>query len=102
MGIIGFSLCTYVLLIADPLVQKNREAAIKYYYLSIFSSGLILFGIFLIYFTLQTTNFNQIQLKIYSLLSSYDLISPQFNLFVSLAFLFIGLSFKLSLFPGML
>jgi len=45
IAIIGFSLNTYVLILSDSYQHNSREAAIKYYYLSALSSGLIAFGI---------------------------------------------------------
>jgi NADH:ubiquinone oxidoreductase subunit 5 (subunit L)/multisubunit Na+/H+ antiporter MnhA subunit len=44
VSIIGFSLNIYVLILSDSENQMAREAAIKYYYLSVFSSGLLAFG----------------------------------------------------------
>jgi len=45
IAIIGFSLNTYVLILVDSVNHNAREAAIKYYYLSALSSGMIGFGI---------------------------------------------------------
>lgn len=45
ISIVGFSLNTYVLILTDSINHNAREAAIKYYYLSAISSGLIAFSI---------------------------------------------------------
>jgi NADH:ubiquinone oxidoreductase subunit 2 (subunit N) len=45
IAIIGFSLTIYVLILTDFLYHNSREAAIKYFYLSAVSSGILAFGI---------------------------------------------------------
>jgi len=57
IAIIGFSLNIYVLILTDSSKHNSREAAMKYYYLSALSSGLIAFGIFLCYLLFVSTNF---------------------------------------------
>ena len=57
ISIIGFSLNIYVLLLTDCLNKSSREAAIKYYYLSTISTGLIASGVLIAYLIFHTTNF---------------------------------------------
>ena len=57
LAIIGFSLNIYVLLLYDSFNHSSREAGIKYYYLSTFSSGLIISGIFFAYLIFHNTSF---------------------------------------------
>lgn len=57
LAIIGFSLTIYVLLLYDSFNHASREAGIKYFYLSTFSSGLLISGIFFTYFIFHNTNF---------------------------------------------
>ena len=57
LAIIGFSLTIYVLLLYDSFNHSSREAGIKYFYLSAFSSGLLISGIFFAYFIFHHTNF---------------------------------------------
>ncbi len=57
LAIIGFSLNIYVLLLYDSFNHSSREAGIKYYYLSTFSSGLLISGIFLAYLIFHNTSF---------------------------------------------
>jgi len=45
IAVVGFSLSTYVLILTDSSQHNTREAAIKYYYLSALSSGMLAFGI---------------------------------------------------------
>jgi NADH-quinone oxidoreductase subunit N len=47
--VVGFSLNLYVLILYDIAVRPSREAGLKYYYLSTLSSGLILYGAFMLY-----------------------------------------------------
>src|SRR4051812_38255765 len=62
LGVVGFSLNVYVLLLYDSMNHSSREAGVKYYYLSTFSSGLLLSGIFFAYLIFQTTDFLQIRM----------------------------------------
>ena len=57
IAIVGFSLNVYVLLLYDAFNQTSREAGVKYYYLSTFSSGLLLTGILISYILFHTTWF---------------------------------------------
>src|SRR5271156_4152118 len=57
IAVVGFSLNIYVLLLYDAINQSSREAGIKYYFLSSFSTGLLIGGILLIFFFFQSTNF---------------------------------------------
>ena len=57
LAIIGFSLNIYVLLLYDSFSHSSREAGIKYYYLSTFSSGLIISAIFFAYLIFHNTSF---------------------------------------------
>jgi NADH:ubiquinone oxidoreductase subunit 2 (subunit N) len=57
IAIIGFSLNIYVLLLYDSFNHSSREAGIKYYYLSTFSSGLILGGVLIAYLIFHNTSF---------------------------------------------
>jgi NADH-quinone oxidoreductase subunit N len=98
LALVGFSLNLYVLILFDASNSAAREAGIKYYYLSTFSSGLILYGIFLSYVITGALEFSSIELFLSALptISSYSYtLLP-----VALAFLFTGLFFKLSAFPG--
>lgn len=97
LTLVGFSLNLYVLIYSDAPVKVAREAGIKYYYLSTFSSGLLIYGCFVIYSLLGTGNFEEIAL----LLRGYQEASHN-NLFLALGFSYLlgGLFFKLSAFPG--
>ena len=71
MGLVGFSVILYVLIMmfgSSPqtyetdLPNTAHEASIKYFYLSAFSSALILIAVTLIYTTTRTLVFPEIQL----------------------------------------
>lgn len=98
LALVGFSLNLYVLVLFDAPTAVAREAGIKYFYLSTFSSGLILYGVFLMFFVLGTGHFCEIgQL----LATTPELLgNGQHLLRYAILFLLIGLFFKLSAFPG--
>jgi NADH-quinone oxidoreductase subunit N len=111
ISIVGFSLNLYVLLLIDKH-PASREAGVKYFYLSTFSTGLMLFGIFILYFVFHTTDFYFFKLLSSgntSILPSATLIDLHIpNLtssFVSnitltaISFIMIGFFFKLAAFP---
>lgn len=99
LSIVGFSLNTYVLIFFEANRSATaRESGIKYFYLSAFSSGLIIYGIFLIFLVFGTGHLMEIR-KILAcqpelLLNGLDLLR------IGIAFLLFGLFFKLSAFPG--
>jgi NADH-quinone oxidoreductase subunit N len=112
LGVVGFSLNVYVLLLYDSMNHASREAGVKYYYLSTFSSGLLLSGVFFAYLIFQTTDFLQIKM----ILGDYikilgnsnargeDMylaaIQDQTQIFsIMIYFLIFGFLFKLAAFP---
>ncbi len=99
IGIVGFSLNLYVLILFNTAERNAKEAGIKYFYLSAFSSGLILYGILLIYFFFNTVNFLAIKLQLHQLIVSNELNQYSSILFILVIFLLIGFLFKLSAFP---
>jgi NADH:ubiquinone oxidoreductase subunit 2 (subunit N) len=60
IAVVGFSLNIYVLLLTDSFKHNCREAAMKYYYLSALSSGLIAFSLLLCYLLFISTSFVEI------------------------------------------
>lgn len=98
LTLVGFSLNLYVLILSDAKSTIAREAGVKYFYLSTFSSGLMLYGIFLLFLVVGTGQLHEIGL----ILATDDSVALNATrpLTVALAFLFSGLFFKLSAFPG--
>lgn len=99
LAIIGFSLNIYVLLLYDSFNHASREAGIKYYYLSTFSSGLIISAIFFAYLIFHNTSF----ISITWILHNWSLFGIVFYkkmlLSVMMYFLVFGFLFKLAAFP---
>jgi NADH-quinone oxidoreductase subunit N len=91
----GFSICLYVLILFDVYARITREAAMKYFYLSAMSAGLIIFGTFLLYSATGTSMFSDLR---WAFLSRAD-INP-ITSSIGLAFIILGLFFKLSAFPA--
>jgi NADH-quinone oxidoreductase subunit N len=92
----AFSLNLYTLVLYDGLDYSSREAALKYFYLSAFSAGLILFGTALIYVTYGDATYGLIRFL------SEQTLHPRDRLVTGVGVLFIllGFFFKLSAFPG--
>lgn len=98
LAIVGFSLNLYVLILFDAPTFAARESGVKYYYLSTFSSGLIIYGIFLLFITLKTGSFHEIA---QILGTCKDLVQTHhFLLQAGTLLLLTGVFFKLSAFPG--
>lgn len=97
-SLIGFSLNIYVLVLFDAPESVAREAGVKYYYLSTFSSGLMLYGIFLVFVVLRTAHYAEIGAALYSFKNIY--LNYTFPLVSGVALFFVGVFFKLSAFPG--
>lgn len=97
LSLVGFSLNLYVLILFDAKAAVAREAGVKYFYLSTLSSGLMLYGIFLMFLVLGTGQFQEIG----QFLMEPELDQSVVNLLrPAIMFLLVGLFFKLSAFPG--
>jgi len=97
--IMGFSINTYVLLMLPTENLVNffaYEAGIKYFYLSALSSGLIAFGLSIMYFLLSTTNLNSVA----HLQTVLQVGSHQTLVAIMLVSVIYGFLFKLAAFPG--
>lgn len=93
-AIIGFSLCLYILILFDAPYAAAREAGIKYFYLSTFSTGVMLYGIFLLSTLTPSLQYEDIAQALAKTTSHI----ARFGCFFTLA----GFFFKLSAFPGQL
>ncbi|OIQ16000.1 MAG: NADH-quinone oxidoreductase subunit N [Flavobacterium sp. MedPE-SWcel] len=92
LGIEVLSIALYVLAASNPKDLKSNEAGMKYFLMGAFASGIILFGIALIYGA--TGSFDVA--TIYSAVLSGDL--PQW-FFIGIVMLTIGLLFKIAAAP---
>lgn len=99
LAIIGFSLTIYVLLLYDSMNHASREAGIKYFYLSTFSSGLLISGIFFAYFIFHNTNFLFITWQLHNW-NWFNTLPSKIMLFhFMIYFITFGFLFKLAAFP---
>lgn len=98
LALVGFSLNIYVLIFFSAPSAVVREAGIKYFYLSAFSSGLFIYGTFLVFLVTGTGHFYEL-----STILTYATEMQTTGLGVlqlAVAFILTGLFFKLSAFPG--
>jgi NADH-quinone oxidoreductase subunit N len=99
LAIIGFSLTIYVFLLYDSFNHASREAGIKYFYLSTFSSGLLISGIFFAYLIFHNTNFLLITWQLHNW-NWFQLLPSKIMLFhFMIYFITFGFLFKLAAFP---
>jgi NADH-quinone oxidoreductase subunit N len=85
------SLCLYVLAAYDRDNSRSGEAGIKYFVLGALSSGIILYGISLIYGFTSATHFNNLATVLHS--------SPIIAILIGLIMVIIGFCFKVSAAP---
>ena len=93
----GFSLALYILVLFDVTERSAREAALKYFYLSALSAGLLLMGIFLIYSVAGSANYFAIDTFFFGRKLDCD---TRLTVCYAIAFILFGFFFKLSAFPG--
>jgi NADH-quinone oxidoreductase subunit N len=82
----------------DSVRPSAREGGIKYFYLSAFSSGLMIYGIFLLFTSLGTGQFQEMNQALIANFGS--LVLKEISIRFGILFLLIGIFFKLSAFPG--
>jgi NADH-quinone oxidoreductase subunit N len=99
LAVIGFSLNIYVLLLYDSFNHSSREAGIKYYYLSTFSSGLILGGLLITYLIFHSTSFLSITWILHNWIFSEFFHTKLMLLHFVIYFILFGFFFKLASFP---
>jgi NADH-quinone oxidoreductase subunit N len=61
LGIVALSLSLYPLIALDKKSKGNLEAVVKYFFLGALASGLMLYGISLIYRELNTLSYEDIK-----------------------------------------
>jgi NADH-quinone oxidoreductase subunit N len=92
LGIEVLSISLYILAASNRLSLKSNEAGMKYFLMGSFASGIILFGICLVYGATGSFDLNTINQIIHT--SNY----PQWY-FIGLIFLVIGMLFKIATVP---
>ena len=93
LGLELMSISLYVLAGFKRFEEKSTEASAKYFVLSSFSSGILLYGISILYGLTGTTNLNGIA----NFLSQSDLSGPA--VLLAMVLLVIGLGFKVAAVP---
>jgi NADH-quinone oxidoreductase subunit N len=94
VGLELVSIPTYLLLYLSRRDQKAQEAATKYFYLSIFASGLLLYGLALLYGTTGVGNLKAIAV----LYGRLNMPQPELG-FLAAVFILAGLCFKVAAVP---
>lgn len=89
------SFCLYVLVSFEREDSKSSEAGLKYFILGSFASGLLLFGISLIYGFTGNVDFDQLQM----LLSQHHSNNIAIAIIIGLIMVLIGMFFKISAAP---
>ncbi|MCH8182813.1 MAG: NADH-quinone oxidoreductase subunit NuoN [Proteobacteria bacterium] len=95
MGVELQSLALYVLAAFKRDSLRSTESGLKYFVLGALSSGILLYGLSLIYGFSGTTNFETLA----ALYSGPAAESPSIGLIIGLVFLIAGLAFKVSAVP---
>lgn len=93
VGVEMLSLCLYIMIAISAEGRVSKEAAFKYFVLGSFASAILLYGIALIFGTVGSTNFTEIATQAPQLVTSSRIF------LVGLAFVVLGIGFKVSLFP---
>ncbi len=93
LGVELQSLALYVLAAINRKNAKSSEAAVKYFVLGALASGILLYGISLIYGFSGSTNFDDIA----AVLTNQDVLSK--GLIVGIILVLVGLAFKMSAAP---
>jgi NADH-quinone oxidoreductase subunit N len=99
IALVGLSLNLYILILSNAPAPTAQEAGVKYFYLSAFSSGLLLYGVFILFSLVGTGHYHTIAA---SLIESRNVVTTYGSplVIVAIAFVLIGIFFKLSAFPG--
>lgn len=94
LGLELISIPTYILLFIGRRTVEGREAAAKYFYLSILASAIFLFGLSFLYGSAGTTSLDVIQARLLD--GSSPLVAAGQ---LAIVFIFAGLSFKIAAVP---
>ncbi|HEU5115468.1 MAG TPA: NADH-quinone oxidoreductase subunit N, partial [Isosphaeraceae bacterium] len=98
VGLELVSLPTYLLLYLPKRNVVTQEAATKYFYLSVFSSGLLLFGLAYLYGLTGISNLKALSYLIHWQDGALNLPSPMFAT-IALVFVMAGLGFRVAAVP---
>ncbi len=92
MGLELMSVCFYALAGINRIRKTANEASLKYFLLGAFATGFVVYGIALIYGTVESTSIDLITAK-------FSLLSGNLLFIAGLLLFLIGFSFKIAAFP---
>ena len=98
VGLELVSIPTYLLLYLSRKTEVTQEAAIKYFFLSVFSSALLLFGMAYLYGLTGISNLKALAYVVHWKGGAMQLPQPQFAT-VALVFVLAGLGFRIAAVP---
>ncbi|MEW5805833.1 MAG: NADH-quinone oxidoreductase subunit N [Acidobacteriota bacterium] len=93
VGLELMALSVYILVGFIKWNRKSNEAALKYFLLGAFSSGILLYGISLVYGVCGTTNLNGIRIAIENGVENYLILET------GMIFILVGMAFKIAAVP---
>ena len=92
------SIPTYLLLYLSRRTEVTQEAAVKYFFLSVFASGLLLFGMAYLYGLTGISNLKALAFVTHWKSGAMNLPQPQFAT-IALVFVLAGLGFRIAAVP---
>lgn len=99
VGLELISIPTYLLLYLPSRTPSTQEAATKYFYLSIFSSALLLFGLAYLYGTTGISNLKALSYVLHRITEVDELRPPVAFGLIALLFIVAGLGFRVAAVP---
>lgn len=99
IGLEMMSLSLYAMIAIDRDSARSTEAAMKYFVLGALASGLLLYGMSMIYGATGNLSMSGVGQAIYNQAAVYDGVSSQTVLTFGLVFLVAGIAFKLGIVP---
>ena len=93
VGLELMALCVYILVGFIKWNRKSNEAALKYFLLGAFSSGILLYGISLVYGVCGTTNLEAIRIAIENGVQNYLILE------IGMILILVGMAFKIAAVP---
>ncbi|GAB3841738.1 NADH-quinone oxidoreductase subunit N [Hymenobacter jeollabukensis] len=97
LGIETLSIAMYVLAGSDKSNLRSNEAALKYFLMGSFATGILLFGVALLYGATGTFDLNQMGAAIRALPTADASLAPM--MYVGILLMLIGIGFKISAAP---
>ncbi|WBO84701.1 NADH-quinone oxidoreductase subunit N [Hymenobacter yonginensis] len=97
LGIEILSVAMYVLAGSDKRNLRSNEAALKYFLMGAFFTGILLFGVALVYGATGTFELSKISFAVQNPAPGFETLHPM--LYIGMLLMFIGMGFKVSAAP---